>query len=636
MPSEKRLRAESTRVLVFIIGITVVLLFFFLFSGEVLAAVFNNRFIGQGLDLGERFAKGFKPTVLAVFVVCYVAIVLIIARLISPLFRYLRTGEGYRKARTATISVPLWIMGVTFAFWIIGTTGYFILRNWDPESGLPYVWVLNMKLAGGVMAGLYISILLNIRLIRVKAWLDITDVREGENDIFSRVKTHVAFLATAYYAVTHLGYLAYFYAGRDAAVPLDVPFSVAFLSTAAAVFLLCIGLGAVMHVESSRQTRQLLTRLEDFAAGQADLSDKIPLVGFNDIGDVSGAFNRFVGRLASDIRSIHKNVARLQESSRVVAESAERLAGTAEQQAVGTRRISERTVDFSKAMSDIDSHVTEQASIARKNAESAQEQVAGMDHVVRSAETMHERTESSINSASKSFVTVRTSVERNIELAKRMEEVSRHMVAAGEMSHEVQGVLARITDIAEETNLLAVNASIEAAHAGHSGAGFAIVAHEIRELSSTTAEAVSRITELLGRIRDSLDVGAELAQAAREEGAETNSLAKDALLAIEAVVEVMEDSRAKLSDVANAAREQSAAVLAYQSETTRLRDYAEQIKGSVSSQSSGAADIRSLIGELERSHTESAEFSGELSKLAAGLAQAGEELARIVDRFKID
>jgi methyl-accepting chemotaxis protein len=589
----------------------------------------------QGMDIPERLAKGFKPTVLAVFVVCYLAICLILARLIAPLFRYLRSGEGYDKARVATISIPLWIMGVTFVFWIIGTTAYFMLRNWDAESGLPYLWVLNMKLSGGVMAGLYISILLNIRLIRVKSRLDINDVRPGENDLFSRAKVHLTIVGSAYYTIVHLGYLAYFYANYDSSIPKDIGFPFAFLSTAVMLLAISLGLAIVMQYESRRQTDQLLSRLEDFAAGQADLSEKVTLISFNVIGDLSDAFNRFVGRLAADIRSLRRTVDRLQESSRSVAESAESLAGTSQQQATGTKMIAERTANFSQAMVDIDSHVTEQADIARHNAQSAADQADGMESVVASTETMYQKTRSSIESAGAGFETVRAGVHRNIELAHRMDEVARHIMAAGENSQQVEGVLARITDIAEETNLLAVNASIEAAHAGKSGAGFAIVANEIRSLSATTGQAVEEIGDLLRNIRDSVSQGAELARKAREEGAETNRMAQESLTAVEAIIGVMEESGTKLADVAVMARQQGTAVRSFQSETSRLRDFAQQIKDSVSKQSSGAADIRNLISDLESSQTENVNSSNDLSRLASELAQAGEELARIVNQFKI-
>ncbi|MGZ9265412.1 MAG: methyl-accepting chemotaxis protein, partial [Candidatus Deferrimicrobiaceae bacterium] len=133
------------------------------------------------------------------------------------------------------------------------------------------------------------------------------------------------------------------------------------------------------------------------------------------------------------------------------------------------------------------------------------------------------------------------------EIAKKanisMDELTRSMSDIAVTSEETQKIIKKIDEIASQTNLLALNAAVEAARAGEAGAGFAVVAEEVRNLALRSAEAAKNTTDLMGGIRKKITVGEGLVAVTNEEFQRvTNSSNK--------VVDLMED-------IAAASREQT-------------------------------------------------------------------------------
>jgi len=137
---------------------------------------------------------------------------------------------------------------------------------------------------------------------------------------------------------------------------------------------------------------------------------------------------------------------------------------------------------------------------------------------------------------------------------------SRNMAALGEQAQGISQVMTVINDIADQTNLLALNAAIEAARAGEAGRGFAVVADEVRKLAEKTMEATKDVARVVTAIQDGTKVNIVESDKAAKAAAECTELAASAGEALREIVGMSEATASQVSAIAGAAEEQSGAV----------------------------------------------------------------------------
>ena len=181
-------RGEIAKIKLKMVVILFLVLFFFLFSSEVMNSFFNNRLDSMGFTTMERIAFAFKPTVVGIYILFTVILLLGVFGYLRPLFLYLREGKQYDKARMAAVRIHWLIIIFQIAAWTVGTTAYYAMKGWEADSGIPYVLGLLLKVSGGLIGAIYTSLMYNLLLNKLKDYLGITDIRKGENDVFSRRK----------------------------------------------------------------------------------------------------------------------------------------------------------------------------------------------------------------------------------------------------------------------------------------------------------------------------------------------------------------------------------------------------------------------------------------------------------------
>ncbi|MCK5721017.1 MAG: methyl-accepting chemotaxis protein, partial [Gammaproteobacteria bacterium] len=298
-----------------------------------------------------------------------------------------------------------------------------------------------------------------------------------------------------------------------------------------------------------------------------------------------------------------------------IGSSSEQVSKTMQEIATGNERMSEKIKEIVSAMADMSSSVEQVATNSQELAENA-------DELNKGAATAGDAT----NQLVVKMDDIKGAVGDSAELIKELDQ----------KSSQIGEIVSMITNIADQTNLLALNAAIEAARAGEHGRGFAVVADEVRKLAEESGGAAKQIASLIGEVQEgtaeavtSMDTGAEQVV----EGVEALGVtAAD----IQTIVENVGEMSRKIQEVAAAAEEQSAGVEEVTSSVEEISTAAAQ-SAAGTEEASAAAEEQSASVEQQIAAIEmQVEATVDVSKGAEQLSALGEQLQAIVGKFVLD
>ncbi|HUW49480.1 MAG TPA: methyl-accepting chemotaxis protein [Sulfuricella sp.] len=267
----------------------------------------------------------------------------------------------------------------------------------------------------------------------------------------------------------------------------------------------------------------------DIAEGEGDLTRRLEVEGTDEIGETAIAFNAFMDKLQAIIREV-------QASTDHVLSTAASLASVSVQVAANSRQQSEEAYDMATKVEimtfNIDSVAGQAEQVQAVSAESSNLSTHGSGVIHSAAAEMGKITEA-------------------------VNESSAIIQDLGQQSNQISAIVNVIKEIADQTNLLALNAAIEAARAGEQGRGFAVVADEVRKLAERTSKSTQEITEMIGKIQH----GTAMAISSMEAGVERvnvgASLAHQAEEAINQIKSGVQQVVEAVSDISVALKEQS-------------------------------------------------------------------------------
>ncbi len=401
--------------------------------------------------------------------------------------------------------------------------------------------------------------------------------------------------------------------------------------------LFMISIACLIHVTTALEVRDQMkamrSRLRDVLDGEGDLRKRLTLRSMDEYGEQAELINRLLSRFhdmaaritaaAAETRGVAQSIDQVLRGAETLSsdacEAVSCLAESLETEAESSRELTKALDSFRAAASAVDQAVEEQRRFADGTAAAMEEMSAN----IRSVETMTGR-----------------SGKLTGELAAKGEEGSLAVLETGaaikeieEASAGVLRVLQSLSKISGDTNLLAMNAAIEAAHAGSSGAGFAVVADEVRKLATNATRETKSIKDLMAamnarvkrgvetsgvsgisfsRLADGItqaaSISKEIEEAMREQGQGT----KEVENAIERVVSATETIRARMDeqDERTRAMEQSLAAT-----LDRLSDLAEASRAQVDAVHRLEDSFASVRSEVDRNLT----ATGMLETVLAGL-----------------
>ena len=309
------------------------------------------------------------------------------------------------------------------------------------------------------------------------------------------------------------------------------------------------------------------------AAGDRDFRGAITIRAHDEVGTTAHAFNDLLVALRQSFGEIRNDIAKVDDATRALASAANQAAHASNETSESASSMAASVEQLSVSIASVSDHTREALNIANSAGE-------------------HSETGGAV---------IGSAVEAMSEIAVQVRAVGVTITELGEHSDRISSVVQVIKDVADQTNLLALNAAIEAARAGEQGRGFAVVADEVRKLAERTTKATGEIAQMIGDIQErsrSAVSAMENTIGRIEKGSE---LAGKAGQAIEAIRAANGEVQRVFADINEAMREQGAASHDIAQRVERVAQASEESSISVKESAAQSGSIRDLANAMRGS-----------------------------------
>ena len=375
--------------------------------------------------------------------------------------------------------------------------------------------------------------------------------------------------------------------------------------------------------------------LKDIAQGEGDLTVRLPITGSDEVTDLSHYFNETIAKIGASIRSVGANSSIMEEIGNKLASNMSKTATSVHQISASIDTVKQQALTQAASVTETDATVEEIIKTIKKLNESIDTQAGSVAQSSASVEEMVaniasitqtlEKTDAAIkNLAAATEDGKETLVTSNTVTQKIAEESGSLMEASSVIQH-----------IASQTNLLAMNAAIEAAHAGEAGKGFAVVADEIRKLAEDSAAQGKAITATLKTLTGEIETLSNSSQTVEEKFNMIFNLSGQVKSMSDSLTEAMKEQENGSREVLIAIKNINTVTMEVQSgseemlkggegvvaEMHNLSDLTHIITDSMNEMASGAMQINGSVQEVH--------------EIAQKNKQSIEALAREVSKFKV-
>lgn len=351
--------------------------------------------------------------------------------------------------------------------------------------------------------------------------------------------------------------------------------------TTSLILVLClIVIISVILNQLYRPILALKATVMDLADGDADLTQRLAVNGNDDLAQIANAVNKFVANLQTMMQEVS-------QSTRLISDGIEQL----QQQADVNNNV---LVEHADETQQVVVAITEMSSTA--------------DSVAKSAALAATYTQDSTEEANQSKAVVKNAVANVADLTHEVDAMALHISTMSEDTHKISSVLSVIGEIADQTNLLALNAAIEAARAGEQGRGFAVVADEVRTLAARTQQSTSEINDMLARLRTGSDT----------------------------VVTAMENTKESCQQTAETTASVNVNLDSMTDSVMQINDLGIQIATAAEQQSSVSEEINRNMFAIQTMVDQLSENSSKTMANSHSLADSNSQLMAVVSRFKLN
>ncbi|QSX40774.1 methyl-accepting chemotaxis protein [Shewanella cyperi] len=331
-------------------------------------------------------------------------------------------------------------------------------------------------------------------------------------------------------------------------------------------------LGSTVAGSVSKPIAKVADMFRNIGEGEGDLRQRLPVEGEDEIAELAKGFNAFIAKIQDSVLEVARTSEQLGQSARDVSRQAGQTLDDSHEQ-------KDRTMQVVTAINEMGATVNEIAGNAAQAADAAKdadtESVGGQRVVTQARDTIN-------------------------QLSRDVQQVGEVIESLATHTKSIGGILDVIRAISEQTNLLALNAAIEAARAGEAGRGFAVVADEVRNLASRTAASTNEVQGMIDKLQAEATRAVNAMSQSRsrsQEGVKAVDEASQVLSGISERIGLISDMNIQ---VAAATEEQSTVVEDINRNVTEINEITQRTAETAQAAARASQDLTSLAGRLDQ------------------------------------
>ncbi|RAK23467.1 methyl-accepting chemotaxis protein [Anoxybacillus vitaminiphilus] len=356
----------------------------------------------------------------------------------------------------------------------------------------------------------------------------------------------------------------------------------------------------------SRPVMAIAGAAQKIASGDLT-ADEIKVKNRDEIGDLAKSFNQ-----------MSKN---LRELIHQVASSAEQVAASAEELTASAEQTSKAAEQIAATMQDVAAGAEKQVQSFQETSQTANEISFGAQQIASNAQSVSSIAMDAVEKATHGGKTIDVAIKQMSSINETVNGLAAVIKNLGERSKEIGQITDVITGIAEQTNLLALNAAIEAARAGEQGRGFAVVADEVRKLAEQSAQSAQQISRLISAIQEETNKAVQSMEAATKE-------VVSGIGVVNTAGESFNQIQSSINEVTSHIQEISSAIQQMAAGTEQMVQSMQQIAKVAETSAAGTQEASSVTEEQLA-------VMEEISSSAESLSHMAEELQALIGKFKI-
>ena len=330
---------------------------------------------------------------------------------------------------------------------------------------------------------------------------------------------------------------------------------------------------AKVQVEQNERNQQAILRLLDEMGSLADGDLTVEATVTEDItGTIADSFNYAIEELRKLVATVNETAIMVDSAAKQTESTAAHMAKAADNQGREINAATESVVSMAASIEEVSGDAERSSDVAR-----------------HSVEVAHKGGEA-----------VRRTIDGMNAIRETIQDTSKRIKRLGESSQEIGNIVELINDIAEQTNILALNASIQASMAGEAGRGFAVVADEVQRLAERSTNATKQIEVLVRTIQADTNEAVVSMERSTTDVVGGALLAENAGAALDEIEQVSNQIASLVQNISSSARQQAGSAADVTRRTTRLREISEQTGKATTATAAAIAKLSELASQLRK------------------------------------